>query len=1136
MSTVFLLKTLVILVREREEKHRCSRSQLLWKRKKEKYRVLVPLVNLAKREVPPPLNIDVDYGCLLLFLLAIAEVYLKDGDNEYSKGEAYNAVHFYTEGLQVNCKDIQVNAALYSNRAAAQLLLGNYQEALDDATLSVQLEPTFIKPIENGNYQEALDDATVSVQFEPTFIKAIENASILGKTTYKGYTTPTLSPSTRKRETSGVRSSKNLPKHIADSVRQKGSRLAHLYGLTKTHKKRLAVRPILSAVNTYNFTLAKWLDEKLKPLSVNRYTITDIFQFADEIKKMRFSECDILISYDVSSLFTNVPLEETINILANKAFTENWFNVTYNMNISRDDLVALLTAATKHQLFQFNGRLCEQIDGVAMRSPLGPLMANIFICSIEEKLEREKKLPYFYRGYVDDTLAVVQDISTASAFLAMLNKAHPALNFTMEVAISGKLPFIRIEVMEMGSQVRACLYRKTTDRGASACEQLHFYQEAIGWCQKGLAMDHNNKKLLDLWTQCVTESTDGTDESGSKQVVKTNRDKNSAESEDIKINKQLSQTPIKKVLLHENNSHLSIKAGEKAGEGNSYGNLGNPYHSLGLFQRAIQYHERHLKTAKEVGDKAGEGRSYCNLGNAYHSLGDFQRAILYHERHLEIAKKVGDKAGEGTSYGNLGNAYDSLGDFQRAIQYHERALKISKEVGAKAGEGDSYENLGNAYYSLGDFQRAIQYHERALKIAKEVGDKAGEGRSYCNLGNAYDSLGDFQRAIQYHERDLKISKEVGDKAGEGGKVGDKAGEGTSYCNLGNAYCRLGDFQRAIQYHERHLKIAKEVGDKAGEGKSYGNLGNAYRSLGDFQRAIQYHKRALKIAKEVGDKAGEGKSYCNLGNGYCSQGDFQKAIQYNERALKIAKEVGDKAGEGRSYCNLGNAYDSLGDFQRAIQYHERDLKIAKEVGDKAREGGSYGNLGNAYCSLGDFQRAIQYHERALKIAKEVGDKAGEGSSYFNLGRDVWSLGDLERAADFYHSCVVIFEAIRTSLRLNDDWKISYRDMQRNAYNCLWRLRLKQNQIFDALLSAEQGRAQALNDLICFRYGLGETQLRPHTPRISDLEVLIGDAVSNTVFMAIDNEECKIFYWFINSLQDIQLRSIEMSSYGSFKDVN
>ena len=64
------------------------------------------------------------YHHVFFFLLAMAEVYLKEGDNEYSKGETNNAVHFYSEGLQVNCKDVKLNAILYSNRAAAQLLLG----------------------------------------------------------------------------------------------------------------------------------------------------------------------------------------------------------------------------------------------------------------------------------------------------------------------------------------------------------------------------------------------------------------------------------------------------------------------------------------------------------------------------------------------------------------------------------------------------------------------------------------------------------------------------------------------------------------------------------------------------------------------------------------------------------------------------------------------------------------------------------------------------------------------------------------------------------------------------------------------------------------------------------------------------
>ena len=62
-----------------------------------------------------------------------------------------------------------------------------------------------------------------------------------------------------------------------------------------------------------------------------------------------------LVSYDVTALFTNVPLDETIHILADKAFKDNWFSKTYNMNISKDDLIELLTVATKKQLFQYNG-------------------------------------------------------------------------------------------------------------------------------------------------------------------------------------------------------------------------------------------------------------------------------------------------------------------------------------------------------------------------------------------------------------------------------------------------------------------------------------------------------------------------------------------------------------------------------------------------------------------------------------------------------------------------------------------------------------------------------------------------------------------------------------------------------------
>ncbi|KAL9965103.1 hypothetical protein ACROYT_G028855 [Oculina patagonica] len=83
-------------------------------------------------------------------LRAIADVYLQEGNKEYKKKELFNAIHFYTEGLQVNCKDDELNAKLYSNRATAYFHSGNYQETLNDATAAIQLEPTFIKAIERG--------------------------------------------------------------------------------------------------------------------------------------------------------------------------------------------------------------------------------------------------------------------------------------------------------------------------------------------------------------------------------------------------------------------------------------------------------------------------------------------------------------------------------------------------------------------------------------------------------------------------------------------------------------------------------------------------------------------------------------------------------------------------------------------------------------------------------------------------------------------------------------------------------------------------------------------------------------------------------------------------------------------------
>ena len=128
-------------------------------------------------------------------------------------------------------------------------------------------------------------------------------------------------------------------------------------------------------------------------------------------------------------------------------------------------LIELLRIATKNQLFQFEGNLYEQVDGVAMGSPLGPLMANSFMCNIEEQLETEHKMPAFYKRYVDDTLSALPNFETDSEFQTTLNNSHPSIDFTMEVEQHGRLPFLGMDIIRNGCRLDTKVYRKPTDTG-----------------------------------------------------------------------------------------------------------------------------------------------------------------------------------------------------------------------------------------------------------------------------------------------------------------------------------------------------------------------------------------------------------------------------------------------------------------------------------------------------------------------------------------------------------------------------------------------------------------------------------------------------------------------------------------------
>ena len=389
-------------------------------------------------------------------------------------------------------------------------------------------------------------------------------------------------------------------------------------------------------------------------------------------------------------------------------------------------------------------------------------------------------------------------------------------------------------------------------------------------------------------------------------------------------------------------------------------------------------------------------------------------------------------------------------------------------------------------------------------------DRAGEGRAYANLSNAYFSLADFQKAIEYDDKDLKIATEIG----------DRAREGRAYENLGNAYFSLGDLRNAIEYLKKRLKIAIEIGDRAKQGLAYGSLGIPYALLGDIRKAIEYHEKHLKIAIEIGDRTQKGRAYGNLGNNYFSLGDLRKAIEYHEKHLKIALEIGDRAGEGGAYRNLGNANFFLGDFRKAIEYHEKDLKIAIEIGDRAREGGAYGNLGNGYYLLHDFEKAIEYHEKDLKIAIEIGDKFGEGRAYNNIGNGYSGLGQCEVAVCNFVFAVDVLNTLRSLLKSEGNLKMKFRDRYEMTYTSLWKSLLKTGKINEALLAADQGRAQTLHDDLLIQYGLASSLSFATFDSKETTIRLFTELSSQMIFLGL--EGLRINIWFLSRGQKVAFR--------------
>ena len=235
-----------------------------------------------------------------------------------------------------------------------------------------------------------------------------------------------------------------------------------MYGLPKIHKQNRPLRPIISCINSTAYKVAKFLLPVIIPFTRNMYTIDNSKSFVDELRSLNITNEMTMASFDVESLFTNVPLVETTNMILEKYDPSKFFG------IARDIVKKLLRFATSESIFLFNNCLYNQIDGISMGSSLGPVYANAFMCFKEsewlENCPAEFK-PTYYRRYVDDTFLLFREKHHANMFLTYMNDQHPNIKFTYEMEKDGRLPFLDVLITKRNGNIVTSVYRKGTFTG-----------------------------------------------------------------------------------------------------------------------------------------------------------------------------------------------------------------------------------------------------------------------------------------------------------------------------------------------------------------------------------------------------------------------------------------------------------------------------------------------------------------------------------------------------------------------------------------------------------------------------------------------------------------------------------------------
>ncbi len=234
------------------------------------------------------------------------------------------------------------------------------------------------------------------------------------------------------------------------------------YGLPKIHKPEIPLRPIVSFVNSPTYGVSSFLAKILSPVVGNtENTVKNSYHFAEFIRGKTLNADEVLVSFDVISLFTKIPVDLAIKVARKRLRQDVTLSQRTSMPI--ENIIDLLSFCLNTTYFVFDGIYYQQVFGTAMGSPVSAVIANLVMEDVEQRALASAPVRLsFWKRFVDDIISAVSR-NDIDILLQHFNSIEPSIQFTVERETNGDLAFLDLNVYRtIEGKLETAVYRKPT--------------------------------------------------------------------------------------------------------------------------------------------------------------------------------------------------------------------------------------------------------------------------------------------------------------------------------------------------------------------------------------------------------------------------------------------------------------------------------------------------------------------------------------------------------------------------------------------------------------------------------------------------------------------------------------------------